>query len=409
MSRAWLMAAVAALLPAAASAATPDQQYGFAEQLAQTGEPSFAILEFRRFIFLNPQDLRVPEARLAIARIYLQSEGGVVAARRDLEDVIRQHPRTPAATRARQLMALMDANRGDKYQPLVLFFAAASARDRGDTEGALGKLEQLIAQYPKSPLAADAMLMRAQILEALRSLDQAIAAYAELPTRAPTSPLVPRALLGQARAAEARDGASPHVAALYRQLVTRWPRTPEAAEAQQRLAALEQYVGNVPQTLLAQAKAAEARDGASPQVAALYRQLIARWPRTPEAAEARLRLAAFERRMDNIPRRFRRDDIRPFKVMRRGYLGQNDRYDVHIEVDDRLTKDQIEATIEDALLAHAGDRKVRTHSVRVEAYLPKGGRRVGNGSWAHDRRPEYEADDKRGGDVWRDILKDMLK
>ena len=348
---------VLVLVTVAAGAATPaDQQFQFAQELAGTREAAFAVLEYRRFIHLFPQDPRVPEARYAIARSYLREAGDLAAARRELGLLVRQHPQSPAAQRAYQLIALIDANRQDDHQPLLLFFGAVSARDRGDAATALAKVEQLIAQFPRAPLVPEALLLRAEMLESLTRLDEAIAAYAEIPIRAPTSTLVPRALLGQATATEARDGAQPHVTVLYRQVIARYPRTPEAAEAHKRLAALDQH-------------------------------------------------------LDHIPRRFARRDIQPFRVLRHGYLDKQDRYEVHIEVARTLSEDQIEATLEDALIRHAGERKGRGHELRVEAYFPGDRGRVGKATWVRDRRPEYDVDvgDARTKDLWRDILKDVLK
>jgi len=340
----------------AVGAATPDEQYRFAEELARSGETPFAVLEYRRFVFLYPQDPRVPDARFAIARAYLQATGDVAGARRELDALAQQHPNTPAAARAGQLLALIEANREDDYAPARLFFGAIGARDRGDHAAALQGLDQLVARYPRAAVVPEAVFLRAQALEALNRLDDAIAAYAELPARAPQSPLVPRALLGQAVATEARDGAKPHVAVLYRQIIARYPNTPEANAAQERLAALG-------------------------------------------------------RQLDDIPRVFARKGVQPFKVVRQGYLDKRDRYDLHIEVAKTLTEDQVKATLEDALVAHAGDRKGREHEVRVEAYFSGGRTRIGKAIWAANRRPEYDVDlkDTRKDDAWRGILDDVFR
>jgi len=330
------------------------QQYAFAQQLAQSGEARFAILEFRRFLFHYPKEPLAADARLALARVYLQHTDDVAACRRELGVVAQQHPKSQAAARARQLDALIEANKEFGYQPLRLLFGAAGARDRGDAQGALRRLGELVTKFPTARLAPDATLMRAQMLAGQKKLDDAIAAYAELPARYPNSPLVAQAHLGQATATEARDGAKPHVAQLYRQVVARYPRSPEAAEAQKRLTALEA-------------------------------------------------------RLDNIPRLYRRQDIKPFKLTRAGYFAAPTRYDVHLEVSDGLTEHQLKATLEDALIRHAASRKDRTHAVRIEAYLPQGGRRVAVAKWGPRQRPDYEIERVRSKDIWRDILRDVLK
>jgi TolA-binding protein len=350
-----VLAALAFAAPALA--ATPaDQQYEFAQKLARTGDARFAVLEYRRFVHLFPRDRRVPEARFAIARAYLQGTGDVAAARRELDLVAREHQGTQAAQRARQLMALIEAGKEDDYAPVRLFFGAVGAREREDHEAALAKLDELVKRYPRAALVPEALFMRAQALQALGRLDDAIAAYAEVLARAPRSPLAPRALLGQAVAAEARDGAQPHVAVLYR-------------------------------------------------------QVLARHPRTPQAAEARERLAALQANLDTIPRRFRRADVLAFKVLRQGYLDRRDRYEVHIELPAPATDDQVKATLEDALVRYAGQRQDRAHQVRVEAYVPNDRDRVGRVTWAQNRRPDYDVDVEApaDNDVWIDILKEVLK
>ncbi|MFW6164359.1 MAG: tetratricopeptide repeat protein, partial [Planctomycetota bacterium] len=299
---------------------------------------------------------RVPEARFAIARAYLQGTGNVGAARRELDAVAREHQGTQAAQRARQLRALIEAGKQDDYAPVRLFFGAVGDRDREDHEAALAKLDKLVTRYPRAPIVAEALLMRAQTLEALERLDDAIAAYAEVLARAPRGPLVPRARLGQAIAAQARDGAQPHVAVLYR-------------------------------------------------------QVIARHPGTPQASEARKRLAALQANLDTIPRRFRRADVLDHKVLRQGYLDRRDRYEVHIELPAAATEAQLKATLEDALIRHAPQRQNRAHQVRVEAYLPNRRDPVGRVTWASNRRPDYELDlaAPAENDVLIDILKDILK
>jgi len=350
------MVVAAAASPALAVGAvgmTPDQQYRFAEQLAAQGEQEFAVLEFRRFLFLYPRDRRAADAQFAIGRAFLV-RGDVVAAERELELLHRQYPRTPAATRGNQLHDLIAANNEFNYQPLLLFFRADAARDGRDYDASLHLLTELTTKYPRSRLAPDAMFLSAQILEQQKKTNEAMAAYGQVVARYPTSDLARRAALAQAKATEARDGAKPHVLHLYQQVVIRYPNTPEATEAQRRVTALR------------------------PRAIAIKRQ--------------------FDQR-----------DARPFKVRRQGYVKRQDRYEIDIEVGRDMSARQLRATLEDALIRHFASRKNPAHAVRVAAYTTRGNRQAGVVDWAPRQQPQYDIEKAEGKDLLRGILEDMLK
>lgn len=352
-TRGLVLVFVASTCALAVAASDADKQFAFASQLAGRGQTQFAILEFERFTFLYPQDPRVPDARYAIARAWL-AEGQVAAARRELADLVEKYPKAKAAVRAKSLAALIEANSEFGYKPLVLFFTAAGARDRGDLTGALAALDELVTRYPTAKLAPEGLLMRGQVLEGLERYEAAIAAYSELPVRHPNSPLLPRALLGQATATEGRDGAKAHVIALYQKVIDRYPGTTEAREAQKRIADLRK------------------------RVIVLRRQFKAR-------------------------------DVKNFKVLQQGYLNRRDRYEVHIQVPGELDEDEVEATLEDALLKSYEARKDPKHSVRILAYYAGSGRRAGYVDWTPGKRPDYEVDKVKGREIIIDILRDVLK
>ncbi len=341
------------LLGAAFAQNDPNKQFAFANQLAARGQARFAILEFERFAFLFPRNPRVPDARYAIARAWLE-EGDVAAAKRQLADLLARYPKTNAAAKAKSLQALIEANSEFDHKPLLLFFAAAGARDRGDLTRALASLDELVTRYPTAKLGPEALLMRAQVLEGLKRLDAAIAAYSELPVRYPNSPLIPRALLGQAKATEARDGAKTNVLTLYQNVVDRYPGTPEAREAQARI------------------------------------------------ADLRKRIIVLKRRYD-------RRDVKPFKVLQQGYLTRQTRYEVHIQMPADLDDDEVKATLEDALLKYYDKRRDPKHSVRILAYYAGSGQRAGYVDWTPGKKPDYEVDKVSGREIIIDILRDVLK
>lgn len=352
-TRGLVLMSVLALCGAAFAQNDADKQFAFAKQLAARGRARFAILEFGRFAFLFPQDPRVPDASYATARAWLE-EGDVAAAKRELADLVARHPKANAAAKAKSLRALIEANSEFDYRPLILFFAAAGARDRGDLPRALGSLDELVAKYPTARLAPEGLLMRAQVLEGLDRHDAAIAAYSELPVRYPKSPLIPRALLGQATATESRDGAKANVIALYQNVIDRYPGTAEAREAQKHIADLR-------------------------------------------------------KRVIVLKRQFKARDIKPFKTLQQGYLTRQSRYEVHIQMPRDLDEDEVKATLEDALVKHYEKRKDPKHSVRVLAYYADSGQRAGYVDWTPGKRPDYEVDKVRGREIIIDILRDVLK
>jgi tetratricopeptide (TPR) repeat protein len=278
----------------------------------------------------------------------------VAAARRELAILADRHPNTKAAERGQQLDALIEANREMDYKPLLVFFAALSARERGEHGLALRRLDEVVRSYPQAQLAPEALLMRAQVLESDGKLDDAIAAYGDACARYPTSPVLPRALLGQAAATETRDGAKPHVVGLYGQILQRYPNTPYAAQAQERLAAI--------------------RRGA-----------------------------------DRIERRFAAAGILPYRAAQIGYSDEGDMLEVQIDLLQEGTEAQVKATLEDALIKFAGQRRAGEHAVKIVARFLQTRKKAGNVKWSRDRQPDYDIERIRTRDKHRGGLDEVLK
>jgi len=345
----WLLGAGAARGGSSAA----DGQLSFAHELLRAGETQFAILEFRRFAHLYPDDPRAPDARLAVASVYLEQLSDIRAARRELTLIVEKHPKTPAAARAQQLDAFIKANHEANYRPLLLYLGAASARERGELDESLKGLDELLKRYPKARLVPQALILRARALEDAERYDDAIAAYTDIRTRYPNTSLVPRALYGQATATESRDGAKPHVAELYRQVVALDPKGVYGKRASERLETLE-------------------------------------------------------RRADALERTFPAKDVQPFTLLEAGYPARPTRYEVRVEVKDGLAENQLKATLEDALVKQYAKRTDPAHSVRVEAQSPTG-QSLGRVAWAPRKKPSYEIEGVGKEDMIRDILQGMFR
>lgn len=96
----------------------------------------------------------------------------------------------------------------------------------GKLPEAAAALEQLLSKYPDAPLAAEAALVRGQILEQLRQADAALAMYDTLIQRYPKAKELPQALLAAARLRH-KLHQDRQAAALFERLVQEYPQLPE--------------------------------------------------------------------------------------------------------------------------------------------------------------------------------------
>lgn len=96
----------------------------------------------------------------------------------------------------------------------------------GEAAQAAGTFEQLLKRFPENPLAAEAALVRGQILEQLNEPQQALAMYRRVIGDYAGSPQLASALLGAARLSE-RLELDAEAAALYERLDKEFPNLPE--------------------------------------------------------------------------------------------------------------------------------------------------------------------------------------
>ena len=168
------------LLPTPLFAAPPDL-FSFAVSLAEEEDHYRAITEYKRFLHYHSQDVRAPQAQLAIAKSFYAGQRwtkGDLAA----EKVWQNYPDSPAAQEARQ-----------RY--------ARSAFDRADYQLAQQRYQQLKQLTPTESAHADLQIGRSlleenRLTEAERSfaqlpepeqteLKQFMADYRELPRKSP--------------------------------------------------------------------------------------------------------------------------------------------------------------------------------------------------------------------------------
>jgi TolA-binding protein len=100
----------------------------------------------------------------------------------------------------------------------------------GQLAEAAGAFEQLLARYPQDPLAAEAALVRGQILDRLKQPENALAMYRLVIEKHAEAPQLPQALLGAARICD-RLQQNAEAAELFERLDREFPDLPEREAA----------------------------------------------------------------------------------------------------------------------------------------------------------------------------------
>ena len=275
---------------------------GLAQAAAQSGDPAAAATAWNALIVQTPRSLLVPRAQLERGRL-LASRGdpdalvALTAARASGDDDVRL-----AAAVALGELALRDGDRAGA----AAHFDAARRMQPGSPPARAAK-EQLLALRARDPaLAPRGAALDAELRLLMRERDYPAARQAAdaLLATAPS----PRVLRARADAEYGAGDLAAAVASLNL-LVQRYPRTPEAADAQLRSATmlwnkdhnaqaaaafrtyLERWPGGpgAPEALYALARIAQGEDRTDEAIAG-YRRLVAAAPASRQAREARWRI-----------------------------------------------------------------------------------------------------------------------
>ncbi len=189
------------VLTATASAHTADEQLAFAEHLAAEGDDTFALLEYKRFVFHHPTHARAGDATLQVSRLLISHQSDVGAAKRVLGDFMIKHPNTQASAKAKSFLDFIEVHDGFDGQPLVLYLRARTRSSHGDHAAAAADLNQ---RYPQSTLVPDARYSYAVALENQHGPTEAVrAAYAQLVRDYPNTAIAQRAAERLAKAERA--------------------------------------------------------------------------------------------------------------------------------------------------------------------------------------------------------------
>jgi TolA-binding protein len=308
-------------------------QFAFADSLHQKGEDTFAILEFKRFVFQYPDHPRAPEAFYRLARLYVSHDGDVAGAKEMLGALIGKFRGSAAAREAALFREFIEDNGDFGSEPLKLWMAAESLEKQRQPDQALATYGTLLNSYPKARLADDALLRTGLILrDPLDRPAEALPVLQSLRRTYPNSSLVPRAEFEVAVT------------------LSRFPgREREAMHA--------------------------------------FRQFAALYPRDAQAAEAVAQAAALEKRVFVVARQFDPGSVRPYAVRKAGT--QANVLLVDIEAPTVRSQRDIQATLEDALIKEGARREASRDQVVITLCVDYPLAYAGDVSWVPGSEPVY--------------------
>jgi TolA-binding protein len=338
------------------SANTPDRQFAFAEHLMEQGDEAFALLEYKRFLFESPKHSSAPDAMYAIAQIQLSYVQNVDAAKKTLREIVAKYPKTKTAQRARAFADYIEVNSDFGAKPLLGMLAARADEKAGKYDRAAAAYQRIVSDFPRARLAPAAA--RDLAVVQLRNLKQPAAARNALNwliQSHPKSELVPEARLLLVEANEAEQGPSAAIAAQYRDVAKRYPKTEVAKQALEK-----------------------AKD--------------------------------VERQAFAVKRQFSKDFVRKYVVKQQGYRSSNRQlYVCEIEIPKDCSEREVKATLEDALIAEGAKRSTVGHGVAVTGFFSYPLTEAGKVTWQPGNAPDYKIPERKGEDVLKDVFIDLLR
>jgi len=182
------------------------------------------------------------EGRLTKLEEEFKAQGELLKSR---EEEVKQLRESVQAAQAEQRTVapsasdgLAEGNMAESDAIRKEYEAAWRSLDKKDYKGALGRFKDFLKKYPKSKLAGNAQYWIGECHYALREFDQAILEFDAVRRKYPQGEKVPAALLKQGFAF-AELGERVNARLILQEVVEKYPQTPEAIRAKQRLKALE--------------------------------------------------------------------------------------------------------------------------------------------------------------------------
>jgi len=225
-------------MPEIGSDVTTEDAYALGVAAAEKGDHLYAIEAMNRVLARSPLHELADDALLALAKSR-QAMGDYPAAEQEYHRVPAEYPRSPLVAEAAYRLGLTYY---DQSRPAAL--------DQTMTERAIAQLSRFLTEHPDSPFTEPARERVAELrsrlaektyesgrLYVLLKSGRAARVYFEAVARDyADTPWAPRALLALARSA-ATDGAHDEARAAYERLVLLYPQSDEAAAAALEMAA----------------------------------------------------------------------------------------------------------------------------------------------------------------------------
>jgi tol-pal system protein YbgF len=182
------------------------------------------------------------EGRLAKLEQDLKAQGDLLTTRDEELKQLREANQAAQAEQRAQAAAAMEkvaeSNMAESEAIRKDYEAAWRPLDRKDYKAALSRFKDFLRKYPKSKLAGNAQYWIGECNYALKDFGQAIVDFDTVRSKYPQSDKVPAALLKQGLAF-AELGEKVNARLVLQEVVEKYPQSPEAARAKQRLKAIE--------------------------------------------------------------------------------------------------------------------------------------------------------------------------
>jgi tol-pal system protein YbgF len=184
-------------------------------------------------------DQRVKDLEARVAKLtesFKVQEGQLKAREEELRE-LQKHSRQPqmaggASAEATEVSAAENESVRSDYE------IAWRALEKKDYRLAISRFKEFLQKHPKSKLANNAQYWIGESHYALREFDQAILEFDAVRSRYPQADKVPAALLKQGFAF-AELGEKVNARLILQEVVEKYAQSPEAAQAKQKLRALE--------------------------------------------------------------------------------------------------------------------------------------------------------------------------
>jgi tol-pal system protein YbgF len=182
------------------------------------------------------------DGRLAKLEEDFKAQGDLLRKR---DEELKQFRETTQAAQAAQeeqraeaAAAMAESNLAESEAIRKDYEAAWRPLDKKDYKTALGRFKEFLKKYPKSKLAGNAQYWIGECNYSLKDFGQAIVDFDTVRSKYPQSDKVPAALLKQGFAF-AELGEKVNARLVLQEVVEKYPQSPEATRAKQRLKAIE--------------------------------------------------------------------------------------------------------------------------------------------------------------------------